>query len=93
MFDGAQGSQDELPSPDFPPITAEDLVRMGVEPRLIPLVVSATSRAEQSPNLSPPLTPAEAEHLVEILDQVYLHSRIFITRANSPTTRSSHPPR
>ena len=54
----------------FPPISPEDLVKLGVEAQLIPFIVSATLRAEQSPNGSPPLTPAEAENLVEILDKV-----------------------
>jgi len=105
MPDGTQGPQGELPpparprptnkespSPDFPPIAAEDLVKMGVEPQLIPFAVSATLRTEQSPDTSSPLTPAEAKDLVEIFDRVHLHSRIFISRAKSSTTRSCHPP-
>jgi len=104
MPDGTQGPQGELPpparprptdeenpSPDFPPIAAEDLAKMGVEPRLIPFVVSATLRVEQSTDASSPLTPAEAENLVEILDNVYPHLRIFTPRAKSPTGRSCHP--
>ena len=59
-------------SPDYPPITAEDLVKLGVESRLIPFIVSTTLWAEQSqsPNGSPPLSPAETENLVETLDKV-----------------------
>jgi len=58
--------------PDFPPITPEDLAKLGVESQLIPFVVSTTLRAEQSPNGSPPLSPADAENLIEILDKVRL---------------------
>jgi len=61
------------PSLDFPPIAAEDLAKLGVEPRLIPFVVSTALRAEQSPNGLPPLSPAEAENLVETLDKVRFH--------------------
>ena len=62
----------ETHSPDYPPITAEDLVKLGVESRLIPFIVSTTLWAEQSqsPNGSPPLSPAEAENIVETLDKV-----------------------
>jgi len=62
----------ETHSPDYPPITAEDLVKLGVESRLIPFIVSTTPWAEQSqsPNSSPPLSPAEAEDLAETLDKV-----------------------
>jgi len=81
----------ENPSLDFP-ITAEDLAKLGVEPRLIPFVVSTALRAEQSPNGPPPLSQTEAEDLVEILDKVRLHSQIFIPPAKSPTTRFCHPP-
>ncbi|KAF9647766.1 kinase-like protein, partial [Thelephora ganbajun] len=55
---------------DFPPIAADDLMKLGVEPQLIPFVVSTTLRAEQSPSGSPVLTPIEAGNLVEILDKV-----------------------
>jgi hypothetical protein len=55
---------------DFPPIAPEDLEKLGIDPQLIPFAVDTTLRAEQSPNGSPPLTPAEAESLVEILDKV-----------------------
>ena len=58
---------------DYPPIAAEDLVKLGVESRLIPFIVSSTVWAEQSPNGSPPLSPAEAENLVETLDKVCPH--------------------
>jgi len=63
----------ETNSPDYPPIAAEDLAKLGIESRLIPFIVSTTLRAEQSPNGSPPLIPAEAENLVEVLDKVCPH--------------------
>ena len=74
----------EISFPDFPPIAAEDLVRLGVESQLIPFIVSTTLRAEQSPNGSPPLSPKEAENLVEILDKVRLHLQNPAPRANLP---------
>ena len=84
MSDGNQSSQsashskllsarftdNEDHSLDYPPIVAEDLVKLGVESRFIPFVVSATQWAEQSPNGSPPLSTTEAESIVEILDKV-----------------------
>ena len=45
-------------------------MKLGIEAQLIPFIVSATLRVEQSPNVSPPLSPLEAENLVEILDKV-----------------------
>ena len=86
MSDGIQSSQcvsrskplrasptDEgIHLPDNPPITAEDLLKLGVESQLIPFIVSTTLQAEQSPSGSPRLSPAEAENLVEILDKVSL---------------------
>ena len=47
-------------------------MKLGVESRLIPFIVSTTLWAEQSqsPNGSPPLSPAEAENIVETLDKV-----------------------
>ena len=93
MSDGIQGSQGESHSklwsewptdddtPDNPPIAAEDLVKLGVESQLIPFIVSTTLRAEQSPSGSPPLSPAEAENLVEILDKVRLHPQILTKHA------------
>ena len=94
MFDGTQSSQgkshsklssvsrsidEEIHSLDYPPITAEDLVKLGVESRLIPFIVSTTLWAEQSqpPNDSPSLSPTEAVDLVETLDKVRgLHLQI-----------------
>lgn len=81
MSDGIQSSHSESPhavisipihyeTPDQPPITSEDLAKLGVESRLIPFIVSATLWAEQP--CSPPLSPPEAENLVEILDKVRL---------------------
>jgi len=66
----------ETDLPDYPPIAAEDLAKLGIESRLIPFIVSTTLRAEQSPNGSPPLSPAEAENLVEVLDKVCLHESV-----------------
>ena len=60
----------EIHSLDHPPIAEEDLVKLGVASQLIPFIVSTTLWAEQSPNASPPLSPAEAENLVETLDKV-----------------------
>ena len=54
---------------DYPPIAAEDLVELGVESRLIPFIVSTALQVEQWPDDSPPLTPAEAEDLVESPDK------------------------
>ena len=83
MSNGTQSSQSvsyAKPSPvrladnenhplDYPPITSEDLVKLGVEPRFISSLVSATQWAEQYPN-GPPLNTTEAEDIVEILDKV-----------------------
>ena len=87
MSDGTQSSQgmshskpssvswsidEEIHSLDYPPIAAEDLVKLGVESRLIPFIVSTTLWAEQSPSSSgsPTLSPTEAKNLVETLDKV-----------------------
>ena len=87
MSDGTQSSQgishskpssvswsfdEEIHSLDYPPIAAEDLVKLGVESRLIPFIVSTTLWAEQSqfPNDSSLLSPTEAENIVETLDKV-----------------------
>jgi len=87
MSDGTQSSQgkshsklssvswsidEEIHSLDYPPIAAEDLVKLGVESRLIPFIVSTTLWAEQSlpSSGSSPLNPTEAEILVETLDKV-----------------------
>jgi len=61
--------------PDFPPITPEDLTKLGVALQLIPFIVSTTLRAEESPNGSPALSPGDAGTLVEILDKVCLPMR------------------
>ena len=61
----------ESPSQDIPPINPEDLTKLGVDAQLIPFIVSTILRAEQSPSVSPPLSTAEAEKLVEILDKVW----------------------
>lgn len=58
------------PSPDFLPIFPEDLAKLGIEAQFIPSIVSAASWVEHSPNGSPPLSPVEAENLIEILDKV-----------------------
>jgi len=63
----------ETNSPDYPPITAEDLAKLGIESRLIPFIVSTTLQAGQSPNDLPPPSPTEADNLVEVLDKVCLH--------------------
>lgn len=59
-----------LPSENFPPITREDLLELGIESHLIPFAISAVSRAEQSSNDCPTLEQSEAKDLVEILDKV-----------------------
>ena len=53
-------------------IASEDLVRLGVDPRLIPFIISTTSQIERSRDGSPPppLGPAEVENLIETLDKV-----------------------
>lgn len=80
------------PSLDFPPIAPKDIARLRVESQLIPFIVFATLRAEQSPNGLPPLSPAEAKNLVEILDKVYLPPPILSHALNSLTIRSCHLP-
>lgn len=62
--------------PDSFPIAPEDFLRVGVEAQLIPFIIFATLRAEESPNGEPLFSPAEAEILVETLDKVCLPSRI-----------------
>ena len=56
---------------DMSLIAPEDLAKLGVESQLIPFIVSTTSQVEQSPDGSLPLSPTEAENLVETLDRVY----------------------
>ncbi|KAF9645420.1 kinase-like protein [Thelephora ganbajun] len=64
MSEGTQVPQNS------PPIVVEDLVNLGVEPQFIPFIISTILQAEQLSSESPPLTPTEAENLVEILDKV-----------------------
>ena len=80
----------EVFPPDFPPITNEDLLKLDVEPQLIPFVVSTAQRAEQSSSGEPQLTSTEAENLVEILDRVRLPAN-SPPRAKSQAIRSCHP--
>ena len=72
--------EEEIYSLDHPPIATEDLVKLGVESRLIPFIVSTTLQVEQSLNGGPSLSPAEAENLVEILDKVRIHPSILALR-------------
>ena len=53
-----------------PPVTPEDLVKLGVDPQLIPFIISTTLQIQKSPDDSPPLSPVEAEILIEALDKV-----------------------
>lgn len=78
---GGNDSRDIHPAPialpttdeeNLPPIAHEDLVKLGVESRSVPSLISTMLRAEHSPNGPPPLDPAEAENLVDILDKVLL---------------------
>ena len=55
------------------------LLGLGIQSHLVPFVISAASRVEQSSTNSPALMPTEAKDLVEILDKVRLS-------ANSHTT-------
>jgi len=64
-----QPTDEETPLQDLLPICAEDLVKLGVESRLIPSIVSTTFRAGQSLNGSPSLNPAS---VVETLGEVHL---------------------
>jgi len=57
-------------SPDYPPIAAEDLAKLGIELRLIPFIVSIIPWDEKPLSSTPPLSPGEAENLVETLDKV-----------------------
>lgn len=65
----AQPTDEEIPLQDLPPICAEDLVKLGVESRLVPSIVSTTLRTGQSLNGSPSLSP---ESVVEALNEVHL---------------------
>ena len=60
------------PSPDLHSIDPEDLARLGVDPQLIPFIISTILRAEQLPSGSRQLSPVEAENLVEIFDKVHI---------------------
>ena len=64
-------TDEEVPSPDILPIDPEDLTKLGIEPQLIPSTISTILSAEQPPNGSPLLGPAEVENVVEILDKVF----------------------
>ena len=66
-------ADEESLSPDLPPIASEDLAGFGVD-HLIPFFISTTLQIERSRDGSPPppLSPAEAEDLIEILDKVRL---------------------
>ena len=55
-------------------------MKLGVESRLIPFIVSTILWAEQPP----PLSPAEAEILVETLDKARLRPKIPAPRADTP---------
>ena len=74
MSAGIQADEESL-SPDLPPspIASEDLAGFGVD-HLIPFFISTTLQIERSRDGSPPppLSPAEAEDLIEILDKVRL---------------------
>jgi len=72
---------------DYPPIAAEDLVELGVESQLTPLVASTALHVEQWPDDSPPLTPAEAKDLVESLDKVRRPRGMPQASENSRATR------
>jgi len=62
----------EYHSLHYAPIAAGDLVKLGVESRLIPFIVSTTVWIEHPPEGLPPLSPAEAGNFVEILEEVCL---------------------
>ena len=66
-------ADEERLSPDLPPIASEDLAGFRVG-HLIPFFISTTLQIERSRDGSPPppLSPAEAEDLIEILDKVRL---------------------
>ena len=77
--------------PDVLPITDEDLMKLNVDSKLIPFVVSTAQRAEQSSSGEPQLTSTEAGHLVEILDRVRCCPVYSRPRAKSSAIRSYHP--
>ena len=96
MSDRVQNSQSEshskllsgpltrIHSSDSPPITTEDLVKLGIEPQRIPLIISTTLRTEQLPSDSPPLSLAGAQNLVEVLDKVRIYPQIPAGRTKTP---------
>jgi hypothetical protein len=57
----------------------EDLEKLGVEPQLIPFIISTILQVAQLPNGSPPLSSAEAEDLVEALDKVHLPRKLVFS--------------
>ena len=67
---------DEISALDLPPITPEDLRKLGVASQQIPSLLSTISRAEQSSNGSSTLSREEAGHLMEILHKVHLPLRV-----------------
>ena len=79
-----QSNDEENLCPDLPPIAPEDLAGLGVEPQLIPFILSTILHAENLPSGSSTLNPAEAENLVEALDKVRLPPRIPPRAANLP---------
>ena len=58
-------------STDFPPVTNEALLQLGIESRFVPFFVSTMRRVEQLSSSLPQFIPAEAESFVEILDKVH----------------------
>lgn len=65
---------------------------MKLDAQLIPFIVSTTLRAEQSPGGPPPLSPADAVNLVEILDKVCTFpARSLISAKIIGVIRSCHP--
>jgi hypothetical protein len=70
-------------------IASEDLKKLGVDPQLIPFIVSTMLRAEQSPNGPPLLSPAEVESLVEALDKVHLPNSYPRTKSHDDQVISS----
>lgn len=68
------------------------LLKLGIELQLIPFVLSAAWRAEQS-SIGSPLMPTESRNLVEIFDRVRLYLYLPLSRAGSLPNRSSPPAR
>jgi hypothetical protein len=69
--------EEKVLSPGSPPITPEDLVKLGVELPLISSAVSTISQAEGSLDSLLSLSPAQVENLVDILDKVNLPLWMF----------------